>query len=478
MIANNSNQFSGNMGSADIWAETQPMPYADRYDVYLANLYTIINTKLLIQHNRHIMQTVTTAANETVTLNHLINQRDHFIVFAEDGIGKADALLSWVREAILQRLDDMNRPLPIYAHVQFWDALKPLPLAYWLSTQTSLDADTVEALIEDGQVVLFLDGLDDLTQKQHRNLDARQTFLDMLPTTCTVILSSRYQENAKDAINTPHTLTVHPLHDEQIQSYLEQWTQTKQLWQTVRLQPHLLDSLRQPIVLTLFAEAFRGRAWTSQCDKQNRGDFKDIIFEHYIERQYQALIQPHPAPFSLEQVYTILGLVATRGVIRYGTGRVAMIEIKQDHWDDLLIVDDLRFGFMGGHSGHGDKFLAFVQQLKLITHPQDGMSSTFTHPIIRDLFVLKHCLPIEEKLDSYTIESLTRISDPRKYDAFATILSGDFMLNYKLQAFAALETDSSEQALRTLLILAETLNHDFFSERIKESIDRRMNHHQ
>ncbi|MGB7339749.1 MAG: hypothetical protein WBC91_12720, partial [Phototrophicaceae bacterium] len=73
MIANNSNQFSGNMGSADIWAETQPMPYADRYDVYLANLYTIINTKLLIQHNRHIMQTVTTATNETVTLNHLIN---------------------------------------------------------------------------------------------------------------------------------------------------------------------------------------------------------------------------------------------------------------------------------------------------------------------------------------------------------------------------------------------------------------------
>ncbi|MEM9954999.1 MAG: hypothetical protein AAF846_25550 [Chloroflexota bacterium] len=480
--------------NSNLWDETQPIHHSDPNEAYLMTAYRQVEASLHsvlppidrpITHSiAHIANVLHDSNNQATKLSTLLNHdSQQTLVLAEEGGGKTFTMLTLLRGAIRRRLSDPTAPLPIYAKARRWNIHKAPPLVSWLSAQSGLNATAIAEAIDSGTALLIIDGLDDLLQKYPKSpksdFDPRDPFMEMLPDNTPIILSTAPNDPLATTLEDAHIFTLQRLTTTQIEAYLTSVPIVQPIWEAIQEQAIVMQVISKPFFLNMLIVAYKNTPDAlSDLANKDEGEIRDAIFQKYVEARYQQAIAEHETRFRLQQVFDILGLVATKGVIRYGTGRVAMVEVNQPHWDDMLIVDDLRFGFIGSSSPDSADFMAFAQTMNLVTPPLDGIGScTFVHPIIRDLMVVRHCFPIETKLTSYTIESLTRISDPRKYEAFAEVLEGDYKLNFKLQAFSALDGDSSTQATTTMQALAQTLQHDFFAGRIRDSLSKRIVNH-
>lgn len=411
-------------------------------------------------------------------------------LMAEKGYGKTITLLNYTRDAVIERLRDSKQALPIYAAIWRWNPHSKSSLAQFLAAQTPLPEKTIQETIDSGNALLLLDGLDelgtqrkDMTKQSGSHFDPRLRFLENVPDNCPVIIAGRrndYQQ-LQHLMKLKGAITLERIFPADMQKYLEESNTTVNLWQSIKQSPRLMAVLRSPLLLSMFAYAYNESVDDIiQPGDKNAAEIRDAIFEDYVVRRYQDVMNLYngKVPFPLQRTISILGMAAARGVIRYGTGQVVFVEINEQkndsRWQDFLAVKDLAFGFTNFESPFGDEFMHLAAQLHLVNCPDDGIGScTFIHTVVRDFLVIKNCLPISQKLDSYTIESLSLISDTRKYDAFAEILLGDFKLNYKLQAFAALENDPSDKSTETMIALSKTLEHPFFSDEIRKSIDFR-----
>lgn len=485
----------------DVWAKTQALPLEDSYQNYLTSLYRTMEAEinsLLVSTARDSREARSTKPMMSRTFSDregrlpdfqsAFDKHDGRIMFlAEEGAGKSLTLLSFLRDAVLARIQDSEQPFPIMAQIRRWNPKKAIGLEYWLAAQSGLSPDIIKNLIDEGKALLILDGLDELarrhmkfTKQDDSYVEPQNLFLEALPQNCKIVVSSapgNYEQSGTLPFNA--TIHLHQLSGEQIQEYLAFNRDTDPLWQIISGDTTLLKISQNALLLSMLALAYSSDAnELAKLAGKTEGEIRDTIFEAYITRRYQ---HQHPyyrkqLPFSLQQVFNILGLVAKRGVVRYGTGQAVMVQVNEPYWDDLLIIDELRFGFMGDDSPYGGEFLAFTEQLHLVKRPDDGIGScTFVHTMVRDLLVMRQCLPLAEKIDSYTVESLARVSDNRKYDIFVEVMTGDFAPNHKLQAFVVLDADNSLLALKALIKLSDLLTDDeYFTARIKLSIESRL----
>ncbi|MGJ3240692.1 MAG: NACHT domain-containing protein [Anaerolineae bacterium] len=472
----------------------------DPYSKYLQDLHDQLEQQLaflLIGTDDHVNETTLPRTQRTFTdandvrVSDFQSAYEHYerrvFLVGEEGVGKTITLLRFARDAVLARMQDSRQPLPIVAHVRRWHVNKAPRLAQWLAAQSAISPEAIQDLIDNGEALLILDGIDELARKRayhHANntdhLEACSQFLQRLPTNCPTVLSGNLTEYQL-TINTLaplHLIALHPLTDEQIHAYLQASPATAPLWRIIEQVETLRDVLRVPLMLEMLAFGFRdAETALDKLRRQDAGVIKDAIFKAYVARRHQQETARYggKAPFSLQQVFAILSMIASRGVVRYGTGQVTMVTINQPDWDDLLVIDELRFGFIGDNSPYGSNFLEFAEELRLITPPDNGIGScAFIHTIVRDLLVIQHCLPVREKINSFTAESLSRISDLRKYEAFIEIIRGDYGPNHKLQAWVVLKADPSDHALLAILRLAESLNHDYFSSEIETILSKRL----
>lgn len=488
--------------SHDEQARTQPLPMEDPYQEYLTKLYRRVESEinsLLVSTGKAYRESRSTKPVMKRTFSDpdgiLPDFQSGFekhgkqvMLLAEEGAGKTLTLLTFLRDAVLARIQDPAQPLPIMAQIRRWNPNKTSRLEYWLAAQSELSPGSIGELIATGEALLILDGLDELARRHMKfsksdesYIDPRKLFLQILPANCQIVVSSNPHDYEKPGSSIPlnATIRLHPLSDGQIQEYLDFAPETEALWQIIVDDVTLLEISRIPFLLSMLALAYSNKeSKLRELTGKTDGEMRDAIFEAYITRRYQQQSKHYKEelPFPLQQVFSILGLVAKRGVVRYGTGQAVMVQINEPYWDDLLIIDELRFGFMGDDSPYGGEFLAFTEKLRLIKRPKGGIgSSTFVHTMARDLLVMRQCLPVADKIDSYTVESLARVNDNRKYDIFVEILSGQFAPNYKLQAFVVLDADNSLLALTTLIKLSDILIDDeYFTPRIRLSIESRL----
>ncbi|MBL8157295.1 MAG: TIR domain-containing protein, partial [Anaerolineae bacterium] len=125
------------------------------------------------------------------------------LLLGEPGAGKTTTLLNFARDAATARLNDPSQPLPFFEYIASWNAAGDVPLGQWLAAQNpGLSASALQTLIEQGQALLLLDGLDELGSRRPVDpkdpskgvYDPRERFLKHLPPTGRVILSSRVEE--------------------------------------------------------------------------------------------------------------------------------------------------------------------------------------------------------------------------------------------------------------------------------------------
>jgi hypothetical protein len=82
-------------------------------------------------------------------------------LIGDTGSGKTTALMVYARESLIRYIENPGQPLPVVAALSDWDGSPSI--VQWLAQVSNLDADRLFAKVKEDQVLLLLDGLDDLS---------------------------------------------------------------------------------------------------------------------------------------------------------------------------------------------------------------------------------------------------------------------------------------------------------------------------
>jgi HEAT repeat protein len=312
------------------------------------------------------------------------------LVMGEPGAGKTITLFAYARDAVARRLEDPTQPLPLLAPIATWDAQKRPGLVEWLGgLLPALKRDEIARLAEYGQLLLLLDGLDELGGEREirredgtiERYDPRWRFLQMLPENNQVIVTCR--EKDYEALAAKHgrkirlsgAITLQPLDDAQINDYLRD---IPALREAIASDAELRELARTPLLLSLLSFAYRATQDLSELNDLYRtpGTLRDKIFELFVRRSYEREARkPNTVmAFSLDEIHRVLGLVAVRNALnRHGN-------------ENIITLGNLKSALSQGAI---EPFVELMMQLHLFV-PIDAKSFRFVHLLLRDYFLYRY----------------------------------------------------------------------------------------
>ena len=299
--------------------------------------------------------------------------------------------MAYAREAVANRLEDLNQPLPLVARISDWPADEEPALPDWLANILGLNAETIAREVKEGRVLMLLDSLDELGDSS--NQDSPQvSFMKALsrcPEGNRVVVTCRMQDyqalSAQLALR--GAVTLSPLSDTQMAEYLEKHPD---LLAAVKGDEALRDMARTPLLLSLLAFAYAGLGAKAQEFRQlseSPRELRDKIFETYVWRRYEhERLKPHAKlPFTIDLIYQVLGYAATQGFIGEIVGSV---EEKVGN----TIGDIVQKPIESIEMLLGDRAAAFVDQVRRLHYMMVDNKGhiQFIHYLLRDHFGLSY----------------------------------------------------------------------------------------
>lgn len=307
------------------------------------------------------------------------------LLLGDPGAGKTTTLFAYAREAASARLSDPRRPLPVLLPATTWNAQEQTPVAQWIAAQIpALSRDEAARLLDEGRLLLLIDGLDELGSEREdettkERYDPRARLLALLPARGGVIVTCRVKDygeiGQKARLN--GAVVLQALDDAQMQAYLNDMPH---LWDALKADDALREVARTPLLLTLFAHAYRdpemrGKEAELKDLAHSPGDLRDKIFETYVQRRYAHEARKYKArgaamPFTLEEIYKTLGDYAVYIISR-------------------LIAEQNEIRFLE----RDQPFASFTTQLHLTTINTDA-THRYLHLLLRDHFALRYALDV------------------------------------------------------------------------------------
>jgi HEAT repeat protein/DNA polymerase III delta prime subunit len=390
------------------------------------------------------------------------------LLLGEPGAGKTTTLMAYARDAVARRLEDPSQPLPLERRITEWDTERELSFAEWLSESVGVNKkEVVRQAIENGQALLLLDGLDELTDtrsekkeiRKSENSEAeaedeatkrenpRQTFIRHIPPNNRVLITCRVRDYAKieKKVALNGALRLEPLDDTQILGYLQA---DPDLVQAVISDEGLREMARTPLLLSLLTYAYRQmNVETAQLRDLRRSpsELRRKVFEMYIQGRYQHE-QGKPnahLPYDFETMCQVLGQVAKEDALSLrGENQITSDQIRKA-LTVLAPASSGRFPLKIGANSRTptidpEHFIKQVVQLHILVPV--GNNWRFIHLLLRDYFAVDQLLAVfksrniisivkggsRERRERYdAAKALGKLGDVRAVDTLIAILQND-----------------------------------------------------
>ncbi|KST69438.1 NACHT and WD40 repeat domain-containing protein [Mastigocoleus testarum] len=364
------------------------------------------------------------------------------LLLGEPGIGK-----SFLLKEFQQNLKQQNNDhLIIFLQIWTWSN-KQLPILDWVAYHKGYSAELLKQKIQGQQVVLVLDGLDELPDRVSKlpedpnseKEDYRLEFLQQLSefnqefTGVNILVSCRSQDykdissnnNIKIIFN--GAVELKALKNQDIQDYINQIfdndTQiSKILWNLLRKNRGLRKIVSNPLLLSIFVETCKS---TQDIDKVAAIGNIGELFNSFLDKTYERLEKRNwethgeKLPLSLDDLKNLLGHVA-----------IAMMgDLHPD--DNEIYLNTFRLVIQRHYQviaqNKIDELITLSQQLNLIVSTnQNPVTYSFRHLILRDYlalnFLQKEICNITTATKIEAARALGGINHPRASELLITLL--------------------------------------------------------
>ncbi|MFG6105356.1 NACHT domain-containing protein [Leptothoe sp. EHU-05/26/07-4] len=200
------------------------------------------------------------------------------LILGEPGSGKTTELLQLAKDLVARAEENERYSVPVILELSSWDGE---PIDKWVASQLkklySLSGETTKTWLAGSQILLLLDGLDELgLTKQKQCVENINQFLDTTRTSEIVVCCRREEYEAGqvelDALN--GAVYLEALKEDQIRQYFEELNRLS-LWENVRGNPALLELAEKPLFLFMLVVAYQGKPIRSEQE----------LFDAYIKKQ-------------------------------------------------------------------------------------------------------------------------------------------------------------------------------------------------
>ena len=291
------------------------------------------------------------------------------LMLGAPGSGKTTTLLRFARDAFARALSHDNAPIPILARVSTWKPNQYPTINEWLIDLISPeDHDTINDLLAAGQCLLLLDGLDELDDGDGSAIELQRAFIDRLPDNNQILLTSRVRDYEKltDRVRLNGAVTLQPYNTGQIRTYL---SGVPKLFDATINNVPLLNFLRNPFTLSLFAEGFKDNPDSLPQQAHDTDGMMDSILGAFVRRRYDHEREKQSVPYSFNELLDMLSYAAL-GSAYYAGNRN---EITSRHFGYLINADEI------------PALIDLCTNLGLIYRDENGIYR-FTHLLLRDYF--------------------------------------------------------------------------------------------
>ena len=215
------------------------------------------------------------------------------LILGEPGAGKTTTLLK-LAQSLLERIgDDLSQPIPVILNLSSW-AKKRQPIADWLVQDLYETFQVSKALgkiwIDDEQLVLCLDGLDEVEAK-HRNacVEALNQFVQEHGRTEMVVCSRiKDYEALSERLRLRSAIYVQPLTPEQVDDYLAQAGEQLAALRTVLNQnAEIKEFARSPLILSVMSLVYQDYSLDEFSQLSSAEGFRQQLFGAYVIRMFQ-----------------------------------------------------------------------------------------------------------------------------------------------------------------------------------------------
>ena len=370
--------------------------------------------------------------------------QDRLAIVGPPGSGKTIALMALARDLASEAITDPDRPLPLLVSAASWEAdgIAQPGLIAWLAREMPILADAIPDLIRSRQVILLVDGLDELPHRAFKPEEAEQRYprkelVSQLPRTCPLVMASRpheFQASAAD-LEISKVFELQPLTDAQVSAFVAQVPAAAVILEQDRA---LRAAARTPLMLALLCSALDA-AGRKEVGPKTPPEARDLIVKYHVESRYKRECARQQgtgsAPPSLEELYRILGSLAMNDAGGGGNR-------------NLFAVDDVQAEL--GHDAY-----SFVLNANIMIATR-GNALRFYHLALRDHFAFHYAQaaihdPDPEIRDS-AAWALWQIPDRRVVDLLVEAL-GDPYPYARGSAAAALGRIGDRQAIGPLTTL-------------------------